>query len=750
MEVNEKVRKKQRIKAIIAFSVVFILIALYLWDFSAVTIKIEQEQGRKSLEELAMQGTLITRNKIDSSIAVLRTTARSLAGEEDYQSDEVMEYLQSVVDDKGTDIMKIGSVDLDGNARVTDGRRMNLKDKTFFCETVKGKEYVSSLVNNKKGKDSIAISVPVYDQTGKISGVIYGVIVTEDFQLYDESENGVDERNQYIHIIDREGNFVSKAKNAKSVIKKNNIFDEIAAMQSDVSVERVRQAVAGQETVFTSLRRGDQQRYVYFAPMNINRWSVVAVLNGDQIEESAEDLRNAVAFLILKMLITLCLFGVFYYRLLIEEKNRIIKLNEDLLIKDKTFNMAVSKTGDFVFLYDPRTNVLEFMNYNEKILDIPRVVEDFPKEFSKYVRDQKSQQEIMRILNCIENGQSEAECEIRVCKNELETVYRIRYTTVENAKNRILQVVGAMENITKEKLQEIRLKKGEQIRAAVLSDVAGFFEINLTKNEVLIEGEHVKRDYTYSEMLDRFVEIGVQEKDRERVRKTFAIENLLKMFQSGMCDSVIQYARINEAGAEYWVECEIHLEQEIETEDIIALVVIRDINEVKQKETKLKAQAMQDPLTKIYNRSSGIEKIKKLLNQKNGGCGALLLIDIDDFKSVNDTMGHSIGDLVLTDVAHTITNHVYRKDVVCRLGGDEFLVFLVDIPKETIGRNVTKLSEKLHLSYEKDGVSKTISVSVGIAVAPEHGTDFQSLYEKADIALYKVKNSTKNDFRFYE
>lgn len=749
MEMNEKIRKQQRIKVLIAFAVTFILIAIYLWDFGAIAIRIEENRGKQNLEELAMQGAVIARNKLDAAITTLRVTAKSLEGEEDIQSDEVMRYLQGVVDE-GADIIRIGCVDLDGNARITDGRTMNLKHKSFFLEAASGKEYVSSLVSNSKGKDSVAVSVPVYDREGKIVNVIYGVIVTEEFHLYGDSEDGIGDRDQYIHIIDREGNFVFKTKSNRNIPEKNNIFEELEELESDISVGEIRQEIARQGTVSVRLKYADQSEYAYFAPINLNQWYVVAVLDGGQIEAGVGNLRSAVALLVLKVLITLCLFGAFCYQLLIKEKNRIEKLNEELIIKDKTFHMAVAKTGDFMFLYDPQTKVLEFMNYNEQILGVPRTVEDFPDVFPKYIEDLQSQEEVRRLLDSIESGIREAECEVSIKRNEMETIYRVRYTTAENTMNRILRVVGSIENITKEKLQEIRLKKGEQIRAAMLSDVAGFYEINLSKDGLLLNGVLKDSGYTYSEALEHYILQRIQENDRERVKETFSVNGLLDMFRSGVYDSVIQYVRLDENGEESWVESEVHLEEDVESKDVIALVFVRNINDVKLKEMKLTAQATQDPLTKIYNRSSGIERIKSILAQRKEGYGALILIDIDDFKSVNDTMGHTIGDLVLMDVARIISNHVYDRDVVCRLGGDEFLVFLVDIPRETIGRNAAKLVEKLNLSYEKGGMAKKISASMGIAVVPEHGTDFQTLYEKADIALYKVKNSTKNDFRFYE
>lgn len=323
MKTSAGVKRQQKIKVIIAFLFAFVLIAIYLWEFRTVTMKIEQNRGQETLEELAMQGATIAKNKIDSSVSILRATARTLENEEDFQSDEVMSYLKHVVADKGTDIRRIGSVDLDGNARITDGRVLNLKGKNIFKKAVEGREYVSSLVNNTLDKSSIAIAVPIYDLNDEVKGVIYGIIATEDFQLYDKNESDISNRRQYIHIIDREGNVIYKAQNKNSIFDTDNIFAELQEVESDIPVAKIRNAVANQETISVSMKNETQGRYLYFAPMDINRWYVVAVLDSSLIEAGVFNFHKAVIYLILKILITLLLFGVFYYRLLIEEKNKL-------------------------------------------------------------------------------------------------------------------------------------------------------------------------------------------------------------------------------------------------------------------------------------------------------------------------------------------------------------------------------------------------------------------------------------------
>lgn len=175
-----------------------------------------------------------------------------------------------------------------------------------------------------------------------------------------------------------------------------------------------------------------------------------------------------------------------------------------------------------------------------------------------------------------------------------------------------------------------------------------------------------------------------------------------------------------------------------------------DVTDEKQNAISLQSKVGKDPLTKVDNRLAAVEKIQKILQSSTNQVCAFLIIDLDNFKAVNDSLGHLTGDKALVDVANIIQKHVRSRDIVCRLGGDEFVVFLVDIPKEVIQRNVEALLRKLQLTYELDGKREAISASAGIAVVPKDGSEFQTLYEKADKALYKVKKNGKNGYAFCE
>lgn len=165
----------------------------------------------------------------------------------------------------------------------------------------------------------------------------------------------------------------------------------------------------------------------------------------------------------------------------------------------------------------------------------------------------------------------------------------------------------------------------------------------------------------------------------------------------------------------------------------------------------LEYKATRDPLTGVYNREATIKKIEKYINGNRNGRHVLMFIDFDDFKKVNDSHGHLIGDRVLTHVIKSIRNILTEGEIVGRIGGDEFVVFMGYIDDDcAIMRKADDLIRALNTTYIGENCEISISGSVGIAVYPEDGIHYEQLIQCADRALYQVKNKGKNNYMVYQ
>jgi len=178
-----------------------------------------------------------------------------------------------------------------------------------------------------------------------------------------------------------------------------------------------------------------------------------------------------------------------------------------------------------------------------------------------------------------------------------------------------------------------------------------------------------------------------------------------------------------------------------------------DITDRKKAEEKLKHMANHDPLTGLATRRLGMEEISFIFAQakRDKKKAAVLFIDLDGFKTVNDTFGHVAGDQLLIEIAGRLKHCVREVDIVARLGGDEFMVVLSGIEnRENIASVAQNLVETLARPYTVGDENTIIGASIGIAVYPDQDQSPDKLLQLADVAMYKVKAAGKNNFAFSE
>lgn len=183
------------------------------------------------------------------------------------------------------------------------------------------------------------------------------------------------------------------------------------------------------------------------------------------------------------------------------------------------------------------------------------------------------------------------------------------------------------------------------------------------------------------------------------------------------------------------------------------LIAVVDITERKQAEARIAHMAHHDALTDLPNRVLFRLRMSEALAQRGRSSGLLgtLCLDLDNFKLVNDTLGHPIGDRLLQEVAERIEGVVRKGDTAARLGGDEFAVLAHDVRSpEELTVLARRLIEVISDPYQIDGLAVSVGTSVGIAVAPSDGEDADRLLRNADMALYRAKADGKNTFRFFE
>ena len=176
----------------------------------------------------------------------------------------------------------------------------------------------------------------------------------------------------------------------------------------------------------------------------------------------------------------------------------------------------------------------------------------------------------------------------------------------------------------------------------------------------------------------------------------------------------------------------------------------KDISERKAFERKLKEMAYYDHLTNTLNRAYFEEKLQKTIHKGNGNKFAILFFDCDQFKWINDSFGHSIGDQCLKILVSKIKSYIKDEDIIGRFGGDEFVVLIKNIQSKANVKDITEsILSSLSKPVEVNGIKMSFSTSVGISIFPDDSSDGEELIKFADRSLYKVKKQGKNGYQFF-
>lgn len=753
---ERKSKIKQRVFVIVLFIVLILaLINIYFADFEREVQKEELNHAVTSLSGLANQGAEIVETKINLSMSFMRNLAEMLEKTKDIQQKENFEYLQNVLEDENLDILRFGIALPNGEAITTAGKSLNVGEREYFRECMKGHEIITGSLKSKIIDEKIIfLAVPIYGENDIVRGVFYGVIECDSFHVYDNIEMGGVKSDMY--IIDGDGNYVTNYDAALADTTKANFFDEMKELKKSVSMKEIQDKLASRNPMYVELQRKAGKEYVYITPININGWFAVTVINEESIHGRVHYLADSVSLLMFRVVMTLALFVVPIYYIIWSEKKKAEQMNQELQIRDNIFQVAVSELESQVFLYDARKDEMRFLsNSSYEKIHLPQIIQNVSKELLKYFSEtnQKTMEHVlMEMFDDLKNGREESKRRMILTKGEQTYYYGIKVIHFYNTSGEPIRSIGMIYDISENYEKELLLNREKKMRSFFMSDVIGVYEINVTLDKVMgQQGEQYDSDVTYTRILKEFVRKCVAEEFREEVCEKCSIANLRIRFLSGENNFIQEYKYLRKDKTTFWVACEMHLERDAQNGNLLAFVTVRDIDNKKRKELYLEERAIVDPLTKVYNRSVGTQYIVKALAEMNPGeTSAFMLLDLDHFKRLNDTLGHMRGDDALKNVAEILMNHFRKYDIVCRLGGDEFVVFIQRIPIEVLDRVLTSLLKKMELDYERGDVKVSITISAGVALVPEHGNTFEELYEKADQALYQVKNTTRNAYKIYE
>ncbi len=315
--------------------------------------------------------------------------------------------------------------------------------------------------------------------------------------------------------------------------------------------------------------------------------------------------------------------------------------------------------------------------------------------------------------------------------------------------NVVEYVIINLRDITERKQMEKELRQSEEKYRTILENIQeGYFEVDLAGNYTFFNDSLCRiHGYPKEELLGMN---NRQYTDKETAKKVFQAFN--KVYNTGEPLKEFNWQITRKDGAKRFIEASVSLQKDSSDKPIGFRGIIRDITERKQIEQQLNHIATHDTLTGLPNRMLFIDRLEVALAQskRNRHKLAVMMLDLDHFKDINDTLGHMVGDQLLKEVGYRLSGLLRQNDTVARLGGDEFIVLLSDLERMEDVIRVAKIVLKAFGQPFVCGNHKlTSSTSIGIAVYPDDGEDIDSLLKKSDVAMYSVKMQGRNNYKFF-
>jgi diguanylate cyclase (GGDEF)-like protein/PAS domain S-box-containing protein len=387
----------------------------------------------------------------------------------------------------------------------------------------------------------------------------------------------------------------------------------------------------------------------------------------------------------------------------------------------------------------------------------------FNPEFAKVTRYSEDELKRMDTLDIVlpEDKEKVSKNAISMLKGIRSAPYEFRYLTKDSeirwAQDTNVSItyqgkrafMGHFVDIQERKMAEEAVLRSEERYRNILEQMEdSYFELDLTGKFIFVNEATCKTlGYTCDEIIGKNYKEFINGEQAKAVY--YAYKNV---FSTGQPNIGFSFQVTGKNGTLEYIESSISLIRNSNGENAGFRCVGRNVTERKRLEQKLEELATHDALTGLPTRSVLNDRITMALNQakRRNGKLAVMMLDLDKFKIVNDSFGHAVGDELLKTISTRLLNVVRKSDTVTRLGGDEFVILLTEIIDIEESSDIAR---RILLTIKQpmiiNGHELNISASIGIAIYPENGIDSDILVKNADAAMYHVKETERGNYSFY-
>jgi diguanylate cyclase (GGDEF)-like protein/PAS domain S-box-containing protein len=411
----------------------------------------------------------------------------------------------------------------------------------------------------------------------------------------------------------------------------------------------------------------------------------------------------------------------------------------------------LEKTSDSIYFKDLESRFLKISDALAKKLRLHHPDEAVGKSDTDFFAAAHAQEALEDERRIIQTGSPLLSKEEReIWPDGTETWVVTNKMPLLNAEGSVVGTFGISHDITARKRAENALRHAEEKYRAIFEDaVVGIFQITpegrpLSINRALAQMHGFDTpEQLMTEVLDIAADLFVDPSRMTEFRRTLAENGIVRSVE-------VQVYRRDRT--KKWVLANMRAVRDLNGAIVFLEGTVEDITDRKLAEERVQFLAYYDALTGLPNRMLLHDRLGRALAnaRRNREKVALLFLDLDRFKDINDSLGHSVGDLLLQEVSERLKKWARAQDTVARIGGDEFLIALTTIrnaPDAAVAAE--RIMDAMTSEFMIQGRSFAVSCSIGISIYPENGADSETLIKNADAAMYSAKESGRNAFRFF-
>ena len=766
---------KKNIKRIIQvcfltfISILFLILLVFSLRTSETTRKTTDNAITKLssffIQEIAKSRTTLVveelskkRNYIDNALSVL--------SEDDLSSVKAFrEYLGNMRNLFGLDTFAL--VDENGLVYTSHSTCSGKTRYPFLAQQIT--QPIFSTVTNYGGDKQVFMAVPVsgiYFNNSKITACFVEINIDQMMHAMTYRQDNMD---IFFNLYYKNGESLTKSEFGEFAVGQNILLAIDRLNINKDKIQKIKKDFNEGQSDFVDLTYDDETAHLYYVPVSNTGWMLTILVYetsiGEQIGSSISSLMYHTR---LHAIITVAVFLLLFIILILvirANSKHMINREKDISHKTKQAYEKLNKetqamqiihsvldSGPWTMEFDENNQVVKciWSDTFRKLVGFDSE-EEFPNKLESW-SDRLHKNDKNFVLKAFwdtvndTTGQTVYDVEYRLLtKNKGWRWYHAAGNVIRNADGSPLTFVGLFIDIDENKKNELELFEQYNIVNALNRDYANIISIRITTRTIKpikLSGfipdsfkQNDSLDSTYESFFTDYIEQRVYSEDRTFMKKAIALDTIIEKLTN--TDEYSSSYRVEESGELHFYEFKF---MKLNSDTVIVgfMNIDKMIKDAKEKEMLI-ALSETDQMTSLLNRVSGEKKVTEHL--KNGDGGFLILLDVDHFKSINDTFGHGVGDQVIIQVAKCLKSTFREHDIVFRLGGDEFSAYAADVTTKKIANQIiSRFIEKLEKIVIQELGDRTITASIGATIIPS-GTpvNFAEKYKLVDEGVYESK-----------